>query len=289
MAPSGYDRQHHARSEDARSNPDPDQSSLTTKPPPLLPMLIPGRRSQGESAQFWDTSMALGFLATEGYHAGAIRELLILQAFSKVVYANNLLVYQVTGVRADPKTLDFPSAPQIRMTSRRLVIDLSCLNPLLPPQTLDSTSPDPVGSPSPHLIPRAPHDPPFPKPRYSPGRTPQARLCRPSRSQPSLNPSLNPESSIMLTEPAGPGHLRAAVRRAFNPGPETPTINLIWTTDLTCSPQAISVLRAKLSGGWYPNNPSETNDQNILQADNVTPNLVPSEGYTYPRNPGEVG
>ncbi len=53
-------------------------------------------------------------------------------------------------------------------------------------------------------------------------------------------------------------------------------------------PQAISVLRAKLSGGWYPATPSETNDQNILLPDNQTPNLVPSEGYTYPRNPAQV-
>jgi len=57
---------------------------------------------QGEVGQFWDLATALGFLATEGYHAGAVRELLILQAFSKVVYTSNLMVYQVTGVRVGP-------------------------------------------------------------------------------------------------------------------------------------------------------------------------------------------
>ncbi len=65
----------------------------------------------------------------------------------------------------------------------------------------------------------------------------------------------------------------------FNPGSDP---------DLLRGSQAISELRAKLSGGWYPLTPSETNDQNILQSDNQTPNLVPSQGYTYPRNPGEV-
>ena len=48
------------------------------------------------------------------------------------------------------------------------------------------------------------------------------------------------------------------------------------------------MLRAKLSDGWVPQNPPLTNDQNIINADGVTPNLVPSEGYTYPRTPAQV-
>ena len=74
-----------------RSEPCAPIRSLT---PCLTPVV-----AQGEVGQFWDLSTALGLLATEGYHAGAVRELLILQAFSKVVYAGDLLVYQVTGVR----------------------------------------------------------------------------------------------------------------------------------------------------------------------------------------------
>ncbi len=43
--------------------------------------------------------MCLGFLATEGYHAGAVREQLIQQAFDPVVYYGSMQVYEVTGVR----------------------------------------------------------------------------------------------------------------------------------------------------------------------------------------------
>ena len=46
--------------------------------------------------------MCLGFMATEGYHAGAIREQLIQQAFDPVTYYSSMQVYQVTGVRAAP-------------------------------------------------------------------------------------------------------------------------------------------------------------------------------------------
>ena len=52
--------------------------------------------------------------------------------------------------------------------------------------------------------------------------------------------------------------------------------------------QAISILRAKLSGGYVAGNALATNDQNILQTDNMTPNLVPSNGYTFPRTPAQV-
>ena len=41
-------------------------------------------------------------MATEGYHAGAIREQLIQQAFDPVTYYSSMQVYQVTGVRAAP-------------------------------------------------------------------------------------------------------------------------------------------------------------------------------------------
>ena len=43
--------------------------------------------------------MCLGMMASEGYHAGAVRQLLIQQAFVPVAYYNQLKVYKVTGVR----------------------------------------------------------------------------------------------------------------------------------------------------------------------------------------------
>ena len=52
--------------------------------------------------------------------------------------------------------------------------------------------------------------------------------------------------------------------------------------------QAISVYRAMLSERYVPGNIDETDDQNILLADDVTPDLVPSNGYTYDRIPSQV-
>jgi hypothetical protein len=52
--------------------------------------------------------------------------------------------------------------------------------------------------------------------------------------------------------------------------------------------QAISILRAKLSYGYDPSDPSKTNDQNIIADNGMTPILVPSNGYTFPRNPQNV-
>ena len=72
--------------------PSPPHSSACAAPP----------ASQGECQQFWDTTQVLSLLATEGYHAGSIREQLIQQAFAKVLYYPSLMVYQVTGVRAVP-------------------------------------------------------------------------------------------------------------------------------------------------------------------------------------------
>ena len=50
--------------------------------------------------------MCLGIMATEGYHAGAVREQLIQQAFDPVIYYSSMKVYQVTGVRAVPETVN---------------------------------------------------------------------------------------------------------------------------------------------------------------------------------------
>ena len=52
--------------------------------------------------------------------------------------------------------------------------------------------------------------------------------------------------------------------------------------------QAISDLRARLSGGYNPGNVLANNDQNIIKADGVTPILVPSNGYTFDRIPQGV-
>jgi len=55
-----------------------------------------------------------------------------------------------------------------------------------------------------------------------------------------------------------------------------------------CGVQAISDLRARLSSMYYPGNMLQNDDQNIIQADGVTPTLVPSNGYTFDRIPSQV-
>ena len=52
--------------------------------------------------------------------------------------------------------------------------------------------------------------------------------------------------------------------------------------------QAISDLRARLSGGYNPGNILANNDQNIIKADGVSPILAPSNGYTFNRIPQGV-
>ena len=52
--------------------------------------------------------------------------------------------------------------------------------------------------------------------------------------------------------------------------------------------QAISDWRAKLSQRYDPTNTLQNDDQNILKANNVTPILVPSNGYTFDRIPSQV-
>ena len=54
------------------------------------------------------------------------------------------------------------------------------------------------------------------------------------------------------------------------------------------SAQAISDLRAKLSNSYAPTDVLKNDDQNILQSDNKTPILVPSNGYTFDRIPAQV-
>ena len=49
--------------------------------------------------QFADTASAMGIQAVQGYHAGAIRELLIQEAYSKVVFSQ-ILVKDLTGVQS---------------------------------------------------------------------------------------------------------------------------------------------------------------------------------------------
>ncbi len=48
--------------------------------------------------QFSDQASVIGIMAVEGYHAGAIRELLIRQAYNRVVY-DTMLVTNLTAVR----------------------------------------------------------------------------------------------------------------------------------------------------------------------------------------------
>ena len=213
--------------------------------------------SQGESAQFWDTTQCLSLMATEGYHAGSIREQLIQQAFAKVLYYTTSMVYQVTGVRAVPQSPDqhsdvvcnrrtFPSDDPGRRSCRLWCAQLVD-TPLV--QQHSSAACD----------------------RFSPtsGSSLQSLECCFAECRTTTN-------SVLLSTLVGCPI--AAIR------PRGPQI------DPACKlqPQAISELRAKLSNGWFPNDPTTTNDQNILQADNVTPNLVPSEGYTYPRAPNDV-
>ena len=57
------------------------------------------RRAQGEMMQFSDQASVIGIMSVEGYHAGAIRELLIRQAYDPVLY-NSMLVTNLTAVRA---------------------------------------------------------------------------------------------------------------------------------------------------------------------------------------------
>lgn len=47
--------------------------------------------------------------------------------------------------------------------------------------------------------------------------------------------------------------------------------------------QAISDYRARLSKSYNPTNKLANDDQGILLLDNVTANLVPSNGYTFDR------
>ncbi len=49
--------------------------------------------------QFSDQASIIGIMSVEGYHAGAIRELLIRQAYDTVVY-NSMLVTNLTAARA---------------------------------------------------------------------------------------------------------------------------------------------------------------------------------------------
>ncbi len=53
-------------------------------------------------------------------------------------------------------------------------------------------------------------------------------------------------------------------------------------------PQAISDHRARLSKSYYPADKLANDDQGIFLADNVTTNLVPSNGYTFDRTPAQV-
>ena len=48
--------------------------------------------------QFSDQASVIGIMAVEGYHAGAIRELLIRQAYDTVVY-DKMRVTDLTAVR----------------------------------------------------------------------------------------------------------------------------------------------------------------------------------------------
>ena len=54
--------------------------------------------AQGEMMQFSDQASVIGIMAVEGYHAGAIRELLIRQAYDTVAY-DKMRVTDLTAVR----------------------------------------------------------------------------------------------------------------------------------------------------------------------------------------------
>ena len=62
--------------------------------------------AQGEMMQFSDQPSVVGIMAVEGYHAGAIRELLIRQAYDTVVH-DNMLVTNLTAVRAESDRVRF--------------------------------------------------------------------------------------------------------------------------------------------------------------------------------------